>query len=149
MILYEGQEYRDDRMFVINLNYAEIETAITEKSDKSSLNLYKPQKREMRWALTTYRNTVQLPSNGTIDFDSKEDAIKYLKEVEPVVPLISNYEQSLDIPSDVNEWKYWLDWLDKNQLFSAITEKQHVPYYWDKRGWTYKKQNISVTKIIG
>ena len=108
-ISYKGDEYRDDRMYVINLTYAKI-TIRDNSPTKSSTVKYK-------WVLATYRNNLALPSFRSDQFESKEKAIKYLKDVEMQVPLISNDEQPLLIPDNIDKWTYWLEWLKKHQLF--------------------------------
>ena len=60
---YEGETYRDDRMFVLNLSLG--------KSNN-----------EDKYILMTYRNIPQLPPVRCDDFDTKEEAIKYLKNVD-------------------------------------------------------------------
>ena len=63
VIEYKGEDYRDDRMFVINLSHGK-------EGDVP------------KWILTTYRNTVRLITSKTNCFDTKEEAIDYLKSVE-------------------------------------------------------------------
>ena len=76
MITYKEETYRDERLFVFNLTHGK-------EDDKP------------KWILVTYRNTIELPVYKTNCFDSKEDAIEYLKSVEQFTPLISNNEQPL------------------------------------------------------
>ena len=115
-ISYKGDEYRDDRMYVINLTYAKI-TIRDNSPTKSSTVKYK-------WVLATYRNNLALPSFRSDQFESKEKAIKYLKDVETQVPLISNNEQPLLIPDNIDKWTYWLEWLKKHQLFTHLISFQ-------------------------
>ena len=109
---FEGDVYRDDRMYVINLNRGTVS---------------KKGKKETRYLLTTYRNTHSLPASRSDDFASKEEAINYLKEIEPDVPLVSNKGKPLNIPDDVERWEYWNNWLKERGLQSAITEYQNLP----------------------
>ena len=138
-ISYKGDEYRDDRMYVINLTYAKI-TIRDNNLTKGSTAKYK-------WVLATYRNNLALPSFRSDQFESKEKAIKYLKDVEMQVPLISNNEQPLLIPDNIDKWTYWLEWLKKHQLFSAITEKQHMPFWQDSRCFNNAKDYMQITEI--
>ena len=73
-IEYNGDKYRDERMFVLNLTLAQI------KID-DGVN-FKSQEVEYKWVLATYRNNLALTSFRSDKFDTKEKAIKYLKEVE-------------------------------------------------------------------
>lgn len=130
MINYNDQKYRDDRIYVLNLSLAIIE---------------KRGKKYNAWSLVTYRNTLQLPATRADEFKTKKEAFNYIKKVEPTVPLISNNEQALIIPEGKNQWLYWKEWLKKNNLFSALSGKQHQPFWIDARGYNYASgyQNIS------
>jgi len=107
---YEGETYRDDRMFVLNLSLG--------KSNN-----------EDKYILMTYRNIPQLPVVRCDDFDTKEEAIKYLKNVEPKVPLTSLNRKPLEIPENEDTWEYWLKWLKDRNLKSAITGYQNLPHW--------------------
>ena len=109
---FEGNIYRDDRMYVINLSRGTVSEG---------------GKKETRYLLLTYRNTASLPAVRTDHFSSEEKALDYLKQVEPEVPLVSNYGQPLDIPEDVDRWEYWNAWLKEQGLPSATTGYQTVP----------------------
>ena len=62
-----------------------------------------------------------------LKFETKEEAIDYVKEVELQVPLVSNHGTPLQIPEGVDPWEYWMDWLSERGLFSAITGYRHIP----------------------
>ena len=129
MITYKEETYRDERLFVFNLTHGK-------EDDKP------------KWILVTYRNTIELPVYKTNCFDSKEDAIKYLKSVEQFTPLISNNEQPLEIPeSEISDWDYFNNWLKQHNLFSAISEKQHCPFWRNNKGWDYTKNYMNVSQI--
>ena len=129
VIEYKGEDYRDDRIFVINLSYG--------KEGKVP-----------KWILSTYRNTVHLIGRSTHCFDSKEEAIDYLKSIEQEVPLISNHGNSLEIPEDIeNKWEYFNEWLEQRNLFSAISGKQHCNFNRDKRGYDYLEDYVRVQYI--
>ena len=129
VVEYEGEDYRDDRIFVINLSYG--------KEGKVP-----------KWILSTYRNTVHLIGRSTHCFDSKEEAIDYLKSIEQEVPLISNHGNPLEIPEDIeNKWEYFNEWLKKRNLFSAISGKQHCNFNRDKRGYDYLEDYVRVQYI--
>ena len=129
VIEYEGEDYRDDRIFVINLSYGK-------EGDVP------------KWILSTYRNTVHLIGRSTKCFDSKEEAIDYLKSIEQEVPLISNHGNPLEIPEDIeNKWEYFNEWLKKRNLFSAISGKQHCNFNRDKRGYDYLEDYVRVQYI--
>jgi len=127
LVEYNGEKFRDDRMYVINLTESNIEY---EKTNKTIF----------KWTLVTYRNTLQLPSTRADSFDSKDLAIEYLKKVEPQCPLISNGGKPLTIPEGKDIWSYWNEWLENNNLFSALSEKQHMPFWQDPRGYSDAKR---------
>ncbi|MBJ89314.1 MAG: hypothetical protein CMO98_05570 [Woeseia sp.] len=129
---FEGEEYRDDRMYVINLNRGTIS---------------KDGKKEKRYLLTTYRNTTSLPATRSDDFASKEEAINYLKQVEPGVPLVSNQGKCLEIPEGVDRWKYWNNWLKEKGLQSATTEYQNLPDWVRKEGHNPENNYVTVEEI--
>ena len=134
MIEHNDEEYRDDRLFVINLT----ECNITYEETGETV---------IKWTLRTYRNTQQLQPLKDNHFQSKQNAIDYLKEVEYQCPLISNEGEPLDIPKEADKWLYWNQWLEKNNLFSAISEKQHMPFNKDPRGYNYAKNYCSATYL--
>jgi len=131
-IEYKGDTYRDDRMYVMNLSQGSSE----KNNEKVSM-----------WILVTYRNTIQLPSTRVNNFESYEESINYIKEVESSVPLISNLEKPLQIPNDVDPWEYWCNWLKEKGLFSTITGFQHVPYWVDKRGYRVMNNYQNVIEV--
>ena len=107
---YQDETYRDDRMLVLNLS-------IGKSNDKK------------KYILITYRNTPQLPAVRVDDFDTKKDAIEYIKRIEPRVPLTSLDRQPLDIPKNANTWEYWMKWLKDRNLQSAISGYQNLPHW--------------------
>ena len=109
---FNGETYLDDRMYVLNLGVGTVSQA---------------GKKETRYMLFTYRNTAALPPVRTDNFETKEEAINYVKEVEFQVPLVSNHGTPLQIPEGVDPWEYWMDWLSERGLFSAITGYRHIP----------------------
>ena len=109
---FNGETYLDDRMYVLNLGVGSVSQA---------------GKKETRYMLFTYRNTAALPPVRTDNFETKEEAIDYVKEVEFQVPLVSNHGTPLQIPEGVDPWEYWMDWLSERGLFSAITGYRHIP----------------------
>ena len=97
-------------MFVLNLS-------IGKSNDKK------------KYILITYRNTPQLPAVRVDEFDTKKDAIEYIKRIEPRVPLTSLDRQPLDIPKNANTWEYWMKWLKDRNLQSAISGYQNLPHW--------------------
>jgi len=70
MHLYEGMAYNDDRLFILDI-------AISEKDCRNF------------WVVVTRRNHQGLPPIRVDEFRSKEEAVEYIKKIEPTTPLIS------------------------------------------------------------
>ena len=70
MHLFEGRVYNDDRLFILDLSPAK----------KGHSNV---------WAVTTRRNCDGFPPIRVDDFLSEEEAIAFIKRVEPTTPRIS------------------------------------------------------------
>ena len=118
---YKNDSYRDDRMYVLNLSIASVRGSDGKKYPS--------------WTLVTYRNVIELPATRVDKFKTKEEAAAYVKEVEPLVPLISCDEEPLSIPKGEDKWLYWIKWLKLNNLNSALSGQQHLPFWQDKRGY--------------
>ncbi|MDA9021411.1 hypothetical protein N9H97_03975 [Gammaproteobacteria bacterium] len=133
---YQDELYRDPRMYVINLTNATVKNA--------------DQTKEKKWTLATYKNTINLRLTRQDTFSSKDEAIKYLKEIEPLTPLITldgkikNYASS-----DLDErWGIWCKYLLRINGLSAITEYQNFPFHAYKEGGSFThKEYLSVSNI--
>ena len=125
-IEWQDELYRDDRMFVMNIATAK---------DENGNNF---------WHLTTYRNTKQLSFFRNDFFKTEEELMQYIKDIEPQTPLISRNKEPLELPAHLSSkdskdiWNFFNQWLIENNLFSAVNEISHVPYYVDPRGYTEK-----------
>ena len=65
-IEYEGEDYRDDRMYVLNIG--------TGTKDNKKC-----------WVLGTYRNTISLPPTRNDFFDTYKELIDYISFIESYV----------------------------------------------------------------
>ena len=70
MYLYEGRVYNDDRLFILDL-------ILTEKDCCTF------------WAVVTRRNHEGFPPFKVDKFNSKEEALTFIRKIEPTTPLIS------------------------------------------------------------
>jgi len=70
MKLYQGRVYHDNRIFILDLT---------------------PAKRENQsvWAVVTRRNCEGFPPFRIDEFNTKDEAIKFIEKLEPTTPLIS------------------------------------------------------------
>ena len=132
-IKFNEEIYRDDRLYVMNLSKGILERN-NEKTEK--------------YILITYRNTVDLRAVRQDIFDNIDEAKDYIKKVEFETPLISLNGKPLNISDIEDKWSYWLNWLDKKNLYSAITEYQNLPYWQNSNGGEFGLNNyVSVVAV--
>jgi len=98
MTLWQGQIYLDDRLFILDLQQA------TKNGQRV-------------WAITTRYNVQGFPPRRVDDFDTKEDAILYLKKVEPSTPLISLSGKS---PFPEPSYEEYLNWCKSEGIPSSL-----------------------------
>ena len=115
---FEGEDYRDDRIFVANLSRGTVTNGDGE---------------QVRWLVCTYRNTRNLPARSTHHFSTRQEAIDFIKHIEPLTPLVSKRGLPLDISTFQDSWETWFAWLQSRSLASAISGYQHLPA-WVRRG---------------
>ena len=132
MRIYKGERYRDDRMFVVNLSRGTVE---------------KGSKKTTRWLVDSYWNKPSLPPYSTAHFETREEAVEYLKKMETTTPLISNDGMPLDIPEDADTWEYWLKWVEEKGFKSAITGRQIFPERHTDRGGMPKNDYVKVIEL--
>ena len=70
MKLWQGQAYKDDRLFILDLHQAS-------------------KGKETVWAVATRRNIDGFPPFRVDDFTSKEEAVDFIERTEPQTPRIS------------------------------------------------------------
>jgi hypothetical protein len=110
METWQGQQYLDDRVFILDLQPA----------TKAGRQV---------WAVTTRRNVKGFPPRRVDDFDTQEEAIAYLKKVEPSTPRISLGGAS---PSPEPTYDEYLAWCqseeipDSMQLHEVWSEKERA-----------------------
>lgn len=109
-----ADEYRDDRMYVMRIssNSEKLNDGLISfliRQDDAQ-NLMDPV------VLITYRNTYRLPAVRADEFDTIDDALSYIKRVEPTCPRISLGRQA---HSPTPTWEAHLAWLHSEGLKSA------------------------------
>ena len=132
VINYKNEQYRDNRLFVCNLTLSKRQHVQVKNGMMKNTG-----KKDFKWSLVTYRNTIHLPITRVDNFKDKMEAIKYLQKIEPETPLISHHGRRLRIPHQEDAWLYWRKWLKKNNLFSALSTKQHCPFWLNPKGYRY------------
>ena len=110
-IEFEGDLYNDDRIYVLKIRLGKCQnlTGITQYTFSEPVSSTKSP--EYKWCLTTHRNTERYPITRVDSFDSKEDAEKYLRGVEPSTPLIS-----LDGKRSEMTYDEFINWKKKQGL---------------------------------
>ena len=125
-IKFQNDVYRDDRIYVMNLSNGILEI---------------DSKKIPKFVLVTYRNNINLVATRADHFETKEEAEKYIKTVEFEVPLISNNGNPLLIPANEDKWKFWINWLEENNLNSTLSGYQNVPYHYNPDGGDFERNN--------
>jgi hypothetical protein len=85
MINYEGRFYNDDRLFILDLSQA-------------------TKGKERIWVVVTRRKYKGFPPYRVDEFNTKEDAIAFIKRIEPTTPLISFEGKSPRKPLEYAEY---------------------------------------------
>ena len=112
-IEFEGQQYFDDRMYVLYLCAGNIEIEDGEEGAVwTTIYHENPQKGHL-WCVATYRNCRRYPLYRVDSFYKKEDAIAYIEQIEPETPLISLDGKS---PQHPLSYQQYLEWKKSNNL---------------------------------
>lgn len=111
-----AHEYRDDRMYVMRIS------SNFKKSNDGVISaaISQDRLRDLEGAvlLITYRNTHSLPAVRTDEFETMDDALSYIKRIEPTCPRVSlGGKAVLPTPS----WESHLEWLHSEGL-QSVTE---------------------------
>ena len=130
----DGQIYRDERMFVMNLSKGRVVQGGVETE---------------QYILTTYRNVPSLPPCRTDPFETHAEAVAYLKQVEPLTPIVTYCGGAIEFEGTVEEiYEQWSTWLDERGLLSALSGFQHVPEYIAKRLKDYPSSDTPYVSVI-
>jgi hypothetical protein len=95
-IHFDGREYFDDRLFLLELEHVTIGSLTRNNAAKE------------RWAVITRRNVPGYPPFRSDDFESREAAIRYLRHIAPQTPRISLGGGSPDPTPSLSEFMAWL-----------------------------------------
>jgi len=110
-ISFQGREYFDDRMFVLYLCKGKV-TVLPDNTVKTKIYHEDPPDQYL-WCVVTYRNCIGYPAFRVDSFYKKEDAISYIKLIEPQSPLISLNGES---PQNLLPYDDYLIWKKKNNF---------------------------------
>jgi len=112
-IEYQGQDYFDDRLFVLYLCAGTVEIEDGEKGIVWTKICHENPPGDHIWCVATYKNCQRYPLYRVDSFHNKEDAIAYIKQVEPETPLISLAGRS---PQNPLPYAQYLEWKKSNKL---------------------------------
>ncbi len=110
-LVLNGEQYRDDRMFVLYLSKCtrtEVGGGMFETTiyhDEAPANHI--------WCLVTYRNTRQYPIHRVNHFGSLREARAYMERVEPQTPLVSLGGRS---PASPLPYEQFVEWKSRNRM---------------------------------
>ncbi len=104
---FQGQEYFDDRLFVLYLCKGTVEIEKGEDGHVWTKIYHEKEPLNYVWCVVTYRNCNRYPLYRIDSFYKKEDAQQYIKEIEPETPLISLNGKSPITPLSYKEYKEW------------------------------------------
>jgi len=111
MITFREKQYFDDRLFVLYLCKGKVDP---ESDGLIATTIYHEQAPEKHiWLVVTYRNCHRYPLYRIDHFYKKEDAISYIKLIEPETPLVSLGGVS---PKPPLSYKEYLSWKDANNF---------------------------------
>jgi hypothetical protein len=103
---YNEEEYRDDRMYIMAIFPADVES--DEDGNAVTTIFYDKRESESIWSIVTFKNTIVYRLISVMHFRSLEDAIRYKALVDPTVPLITQKNTSnIEFKSQeiFEEWK--------------------------------------------
>ncbi len=110
---YQGQKYFDDRLFVLYLCTGTVEIEDGENGSVWTRIYHENPPKEHIWCVATYRNFGRYPLYRVDSFYKKEDAITYIKQIEPETPLISLGGQS---PQNPLPYEKYIKWKKDNNI---------------------------------
>ena len=126
--------YRDDRMYVMRITRGATRQ-VEAGPQPLTETITGPPPAERGWTpsvlLITYRNVPSLPAVRSDTFDSFEEAVEYVKKVEPTCPRVSLGGES---PTPTPSWEEHLEWLHRQQSRSAAEGDQPQPDWQGSKG---------------
>ena len=112
-IHFNGFDYHDDRMFILYLCKATLDTTPNPERIHWTTIHHEGAPAGHLWCVATYRNSNGYPIFRVDHFRKREDAISYMMIVEPEVPLVSLNGLP---PSKPKSFQEFTDWKNANGL---------------------------------
>lgn len=124
MIEFRGERYYDDRLFVLALCRGRYRDDADGVVETTIFHEPEPADGTLSWCLATFRNCANFPLVAVHHFNSRDDALKYMGMVEPIVPLVSLGGRGPERPLSRSEFLAWkqangMKDYDYNRTFQA------------------------------
>ncbi len=127
---FNGEIYHDDRLYVLHVSKCTVDI----NNDVRATTIHHEVAPENhKWCVVTYSNVSRYPPNRVDCFDSEDEAIAYMRKVEPQVPLISLGGRSPRIPFPYDQF---VSWKKENKFTEYDYKKLYLP------GGTNPKETI-------
>ncbi|MCG2687459.1 hypothetical protein L6260_01495 [Candidatus Parcubacteria bacterium] len=110
---FQGHKYFDDRMFVLYLCKGTVEIEPDDDGAVWTKIYHEKAPEDHIWCVATYRNCNRYPLYRVDSFYKKEDAEKYMREIEPETPLTSLGGKR---PTTPLSYEAYSDWKRKSGL---------------------------------
>lgn len=115
-----GESYNDDRMFILYLCKCTVQF---NDNVKTTTIHHQLAPENHRWGVVTYRNVPSYPAVRVDCFDSEDEAIAYVRNIEPQVPLISLGSKQ---PSNPLPYDQFVSWKKGNNLKEYDYKNQYL-----------------------
>lgn len=136
-IQYNGQQYFDDRLFVLYLCAGKVEIEDGDKGAVWTTIFNENPPEDHIWCVVTYSNVKRYPLHRIDSFYKKEDAVAFIKKIEPETPLISLGGKS---PENPLPYEDYLAWKKENNLKDYDWKSLYLP------GGSNAQERIGQTK---
>lgn len=104
MIEFDGVEYRDDRMFILYM----CKCTSTVDGEIVTTTMYHDEvPDDAKWSLATFRNNERYTWIRADEFETRDELLAYMKEVEPQTPLVSLGGNSPHTPLPYEDFLKW------------------------------------------
>ncbi len=121
---FQGENYFDDRLFVLYLCEGEVETTPDSDGVIWTTIYHENPPKDHVWCVVTYRNSPGYPIARVDHFTSRERAVVYMWHIEPEVPLISLGGKS---PANPLPYQSYLSWKKINNLKEFDFHNVYMP----------------------
>lgn len=106
-IEFQGQNYFDDRLFVLYLCKSTVEIEPDNDGVVWTKIYHEQAPTNHTWCVATYKNCNRYPLYRVDNFYKKDDAMAYMKQIEPETPLISLNGKSPLRPASYEDYLSW------------------------------------------